>query len=73
MCFSGKLEMTQEELGRGAFGVIYKGVDPGTGMILAVKIVQLGSSAAAEAEVRKEISLLERLEHPHIVNCHGSE
>ena len=34
MCFSGKLELTDQELGRGAFGVIYKGVDPKTGMIL---------------------------------------
>ena len=34
MCFSGKLELTDQELGRGAFGVIYKGVDPKSGMIL---------------------------------------
>ena len=50
MCFSGKVELTPEELGRGSFGVIYKGVDPGTGRILAIKFVKLGSESIS-AEV----------------------
>ena len=67
MCFSGKLKMTKDELGRGAFGIIYKGLDPETGMILAVKVVKVNSKC--EAEVRNEINLLSKLNHKHIVNC----
>ena len=68
-CFSGRLTVSTEVIGQGAFGVIYKGLDPVTGMSLAVKVVKLVS--ASEEEVRNEIWLLEGLNHPHIVRLFG--
>ena len=70
-CFSGRLTITSEEIGRGAFGTIYKGLDPATGLLLAVKVVKLVSMS--EAEVMKEIQMLEGLNHPHIVKCFGTD
>eukprot|EP01079_Euglenida_sp_SAG-EU17-18_P002923 gene2923-biopygen3111 len=57
---------------QGFFGIIYRGLDPQTGMTLAVKVVAL-SSAQVEDDTRREISLLDRLTHRHIVNCLASE
>lgn len=71
MCFSGRLEITKDEIGQGAFGTIYKGFDPVTGMMLAVKVVKLGSTQ--ETDVRNEIMLLETLQHHNIVNCFAAE
>ena len=61
------------ELGRGATGIVYKGVDPATGRLVALKTLQRnGSEDAEDAEVilqrfRNEARIIGRLHHPGVV------
>eukprot|EP01064_Diplonema_japonicum_P014779 TRINITY_DN22493_c0_g1_i1.p1 TRINITY_DN22493_c0_g1~~TRINITY_DN22493_c0_g1_i1.p1 ORF type:complete len:870 (+),score=210.52 TRINITY_DN22493_c0_g1_i1:208-2817(+) len=59
-------------LGRGSFGMVYKGTLT-DGMDTAVKIVNLGKGGApAELhQLIREIRFIEQLEHPHIVKYYG--
>ncbi|KAK3308081.1 kinase-like domain-containing protein [Chaetomium strumarium] len=47
-----------EELGRGSFGVVYKGIDKATGEVVAVKHIDLESSEDDIQEIQQEISVL---------------
>lgn len=68
----GRYEI-QEELGRGAAGVVYKALDPGMGRTLAIKAVPLGG--VTDPEVRRHIreqlfreaEAAAVLSHPNIV------
>ncbi|MDO4557621.1 MAG: protein kinase, partial [Planctomycetia bacterium] len=61
-------------LGRGGMGVVYEGVEPGSGQRAAIKTIL--SHYASESSVRKrfeaEIDALVRLNHPNIVRILGS-
>ncbi len=62
-----------EELGRGAFGLVYKGIDSTTGSSVAIKQLSLnGTSADNLQSVMGEIELLRTLNHKNIVKYHGS-
>ncbi|KAH8492369.1 hypothetical protein H0E87_021794 [Populus deltoides] len=64
-------------LGRGTFGHVYVGFNSERGELCAMKEVTLFSDDAKSKESAKqlmqEISLLSRLQHPNIVQYHGSE
>jgi Ras GTPase-activating-like protein IQGAP2/3 len=66
-----------EALGRGAFGVVYKGLNFETGETVAIKRISTEKIAAdALASVEAELDLLKKLNHPNIVSyvgCHRSE
>ena len=53
-----------EKLGKGAFGVVYKGLDVSSGQFVAVKRIERAAHNSMSAH---EIELLSKLEHPHIV------
>ncbi|WIA33289.1 hypothetical protein OEZ86_006429 [Tetradesmus obliquus] len=62
-----------EELGRGAYGQVYKGIDTSTGDVVAIKQISLaGVSQENLAGVMGEIDLLKTLNHKNIVQYIGS-
>ncbi|MEM7113168.1 MAG: protein kinase [Chloroflexota bacterium] len=65
-----------EEIGRGATGVIYRGVDEQTAVPIAVKMLNdqlVASDTALLARFRQEGKLLRRLDHPNIVKMVAME
>lgn len=63
----------EQELGRGAMGIVYRGEDPQIGRVVAIKTVALAREIEADElqEIRKrfdrEAESAGRLNHPHIV------
>ena len=55
--------LIKEEIGRGGFGVVSRGVHVDTGQQVAIKRIRL----SAEANLESEIGILKRLKHKHIV------
>ncbi|SPQ21097.1 441a919a-029e-4386-a129-c87d6ec99f9e [Thermothielavioides terrestris] len=55
--FAGRYQVL-EELGRGSFGVVYKGIDKATGETVAIKHIDLESSEDDIQEIQQEISVL---------------
>jgi len=60
---------TLRELGRGAMGVVYQARHNQTGRMVALKLIVPESAAARSAIERfmREMSVIEQLKHPHIV------
>ena len=57
-----------EGIGKGGYGLVYRGLNVTTGITVAVKRVGLTGINPAELEgIMQEIKLLEALEHPNIV------
>lgn len=62
-----------EELGRGAYGQVFKGMDAHTGDVVAIKQISLsGVSQENLQSVMGEIDLLKTLNHKNIVKYIGS-
>ena len=73
-------DWTERGLGEGAFGRVFRGVDPVSGARFAVKklkdeLVRPGADAAALAAMHRaaarEVQVLSRFRHPHIVSLIG--
>lgn len=63
-----------EVIGKGAFGVVFLGLDVDTGGLLAVKQMAIEEVSARElSNLENEINLLKTLEHPNIVRYFGTE
>ena len=62
-----------EELGRGAYGQVFKGTDVRSGGVVAIKQISLaGMSSATLEDTMTEIDLLKNLNHRNIVKYIGS-
>eukprot|EP00217_Crustomastix_stigmatica_P008349 CAMPEP_0183794576 /NCGR_PEP_ID=MMETSP0803_2-20130417/3921_1 /TAXON_ID=195967 /ORGANISM="Crustomastix stigmata, Strain CCMP3273" /LENGTH=377 /DNA_ID=CAMNT_0026038981 /DNA_START=124 /DNA_END=1253 /DNA_ORIENTATION=- len=62
-----------EELGKGAHGQVYKGIDQRSGAVVAIKEISIAGIGAVELEgIRGEIELLQRLDHENVVKYLGS-
>ncbi|KAH3667358.1 hypothetical protein OGAPHI_003007 [Ogataea philodendri] len=59
-----------EELGRGAFGVVYRAVDKQNGRPVAIKQVDLESSDELN-EIQQEIKILSTCQHSNITRYYG--
>ncbi|OBZ75595.1 Protein kinase byr2 [Grifola frondosa] len=67
-------------IGAGSFGKVYLGMDAATGLLMAVKQVELPTGSAPNEERKKsmlsalerEIELLKNLQHENIVQYHSS-
>lgn len=60
-------------IGKGAYGVVYKGRDLKTGQFVAMKMIRIqNTEEGMPMSAIREISLLKQLEayeHPNIVRC----
>ena len=58
-----------EVLGEGAFGTVYRAIQPGLGREVALKVIdaEVADDAAFVRRFEAEAQLVARLEHPHIV------
>lgn len=62
--FDDRFEL-EDEAGRGGMGIVYRAVERGSGRVLAVKV--LGEDMRDHKRFVIEVSLLERMSHPAIV------
>lgn len=72
---SSRLSWRQGEVvGTGTFGKVYRGLNTKTGELLAIKQVCLAEGTEEEVDMlRKEITLMHSLRHPHIVRYIGTD
>ncbi|CCK72067.1 mitogen-activated protein kinase kinase kinase SSK22 KNAG_0I02830 [Huiozyma naganishii CBS 8797] len=63
-------------VGSGNFGTVFSAVNLDTGDILAVKEIKLHNVKKMEriySCIKEEIEIMERLNHPNVINCYGVE
>ncbi|KAK9817161.1 hypothetical protein WJX72_010545 [[Myrmecia] bisecta] len=61
----------QQQLGRGSYGAVFKGLAKPTGETVAIKIIPLGEQDEI-LEIQKEIEMLQACDHPNVVRYLGS-
>ncbi|KAI0124253.1 kinase-like domain-containing protein [Xylariales sp. AK1849] len=61
-----------EELGRGSFGVVYKGIEKATGEIVAIKHIDLESTDDDIQDIQAEISVLSTCASSHVTQYKAS-
>ncbi|MFN7766552.1 MAG: protein kinase domain-containing protein [Planctomycetaceae bacterium] len=60
------------EVGRGATGIVYRGLDIELQRPVAIKVLSGGKIPGAVARVHREAMCLARLKHPHVVSIYGT-
>ncbi len=60
------------EVGRGATGIVYRGMDDELRRPVAIKVLSGGKIPGAAARVHREAMCLARLKHPHVVSIYGT-
>ena len=58
-------------IGKGSFGLVYKGIWKKTGEVVAIKEIDLEESADDLIEIQKEIDMLRACESQYVVKYHG--
>ncbi|ORY71135.1 kinase-like domain-containing protein [Pseudomassariella vexata] len=61
-----------EELGRGSFGVVYKGIEKATGEVVAIKHIDLESTEDDIQDIQAEISVLSTCASSHVTQYKAS-
>jgi protein-serine/threonine kinase len=65
----------QEVIGRGSYGIVYKGQHKGSGALVAIKVLNLDTVEDEVSDIQKEIVLLQSLKSgdaQNVVKYHGS-
>ncbi|CAK9440143.1 uncharacterized protein LODBEIA_P42430 [Lodderomyces beijingensis] len=61
-----------EEIGRGGFGVVYRGIEKIASTEVAIKVIDLEQDATDLIEINKEIQILSECRSPQITSYYGS-
>ncbi|KAI1805430.1 Pkinase-domain-containing protein [Daldinia bambusicola] len=61
-----------EELGRGSFGIVYKGIEKATGEVVAIKHIDLESTEDDIQDIQAEISVLSTCASSHVTQYKAS-
>lgn len=70
---SGRFKRFDEELGRGAYKNVYRGIDLDTGREIAWSIISLGRLPKSERpRIKAEIQLIKELHHQNIITFIGA-
>ncbi|TPX33360.1 hypothetical protein SmJEL517_g03723 [Synchytrium microbalum] len=63
----------QVQIGRGAYGEVFKGIEKSTGVPVAIKILDFEADTSDDIEdIRKEIQILSTLDTPYVTKYYGS-
>ncbi|CAM9527333.1 unnamed protein product, partial [Phaeothamnion confervicola] len=62
-----------ERIARGSFATVHCGLNEATGELIAVKVVPVPACERGVRELYREVSLMRRLAHPHVVAYLGAE
>ena len=63
--------MLQREIGKGAFGVVYQGVDIKSGFVVAVKVIPMNSlSARLVTQLERELAVMKKIKSPYVVQLY---
>ncbi|KAG1672466.1 Twitchin [Nymphon striatum] len=60
-----------EEIGTGAFGVVHRCREKGTGRVFAAKFIPV-SHPIEKTTIKKEIDIMNQLHHPKLINLHDA-
>eukprot|EP00760_Papus_ankaliazontas_P018386 PhM_4_TR17473/c1_g1_i1/m.33060/K08794/CAMK1; calcium/calmodulin-dependent protein kinase I len=61
-------ERKKEELGRGTFAIVYRGVSHATGEEVAIKVISKNNIDTKVEALKSEVKILMNIKHEHIVN-----
>lgn len=61
-------------LGVGTVGTVYQAIEKSSGRVVAIKVLQrsVSEDKLVRARFRREIGILQRVRHPHIIEFYGS-
>ncbi|XP_077997324.1 muscle M-line assembly protein unc-89-like [Glandiceps talaboti] len=63
----GDLYTIKEQLGKGKFGTVYRCIENGTNKVWAAKFIKC--KASEKEAVKREISIMNKLQHPKLLQC----
>ncbi|TPX40874.1 hypothetical protein SeMB42_g05842 [Synchytrium endobioticum] len=67
------LYQVDAQIGRGAYGEVFRGIDKATGTPIAIKILDFEAETSDDIEdIRKEIQILATLDTPYVTKYYGS-
>ena len=66
-----KTYLVREEIGKGAFSRIFKAFDSVKARDVAIKVIRKKKVTKIRKQIETEIQLLQKMDHPNIVQCFG--
>jgi len=66
----GKYKVFKKRIGRGAFSIVYKGIDTNTNKVFAIKEINLDSLSKNKENIKRETKLMRNLKHSNIITLH---
>jgi WNK lysine deficient protein kinase len=67
---NGRYKKLNVLLGKGAYKVVYKGIDTDEGIEVAWNVCHVGNKKEDYTELSQEIEILKKVKHPNIIQFH---